>query len=39
MRQNASVYPPQATLDRCEWLANRGREVARIEAVWREVKA
>ena len=39
VQQDANVYPPQTTLDRCEWLENRGEETAKIEAVWRKVKA
>jgi spermidine/putrescine-binding protein len=38
-RDDANVYPPQATLDRCQWLGNRGADIAKIEAVWRAVKA
>lgn len=38
-RDDANVYPPQATLARCQWLANRGQDIAKIEAVWRAVKA
>jgi spermidine/putrescine-binding protein len=38
-RADANVYPPQATLARCQWLKNRGGDIAKIEAVWREVKA
>ena len=37
-REDESIYPPQAILDRCQWLQNRGREVAKIEAVWREAR-
>jgi spermidine/putrescine transport system substrate-binding protein len=37
-RNDASVYPPKATLDRCEWLKDRGAEIAKVERVWREVR-
>jgi spermidine/putrescine transport system substrate-binding protein len=33
------IYPPAATLARCQWLEDRGEEIAKIEAVWREVRA
>jgi spermidine/putrescine transport system substrate-binding protein len=39
MRADASIYPPAATREKCEWLENRGRQIAKIEAVWRTVKA
>jgi spermidine/putrescine transport system substrate-binding protein len=39
MRADESIYPPAATRARCEWLENRGREITKIEAVWRTVKA
>jgi len=38
MRQDESIYPPQTTLDRCDWLQNRGAEIEKIEAIWREVR-
>jgi len=38
MRQDESVYPPPATLDRCAWLQNRGAEIEKIESLWREVR-
>lgn len=39
MRSDESIYPPAATRQKCEWLENRGREITKIEAVWRTVKA
>jgi spermidine/putrescine transport system substrate-binding protein len=38
IRQDESVYPPPATLDRCAWLENRGERIEKIEAIWREVR-
>lgn len=38
IRQDESVYPPEELLARCEWLRDRGPDVARIEAVWRAVR-
>jgi spermidine/putrescine-binding protein len=38
-RQDANIYPPAATLARCQWLADRKNEIAAIEEVWRRVKA
>jgi spermidine/putrescine transport system substrate-binding protein len=38
-REDANVYPPAATLARCQWLKNRGAEIGKIEAVWRVVKS
>jgi spermidine/putrescine transport system substrate-binding protein len=38
-RQDANVYPPQTTLANCQWLANRGADITKVEAVWRTVKA
>jgi spermidine/putrescine-binding protein len=37
-RDDRSVYPPQSTLDRCEWLQDRGPEIVKVERVWREVR-
>jgi spermidine/putrescine transport system substrate-binding protein len=33
------IYPPAAARARCQWLEDRGEQVALIEAVWREVRA
>jgi spermidine/putrescine transport system substrate-binding protein len=38
MRQDKRVYPPQATLDRCAYLENRGDQIVPVEALWREVR-
>ncbi|HEY2838000.1 MAG TPA: spermidine/putrescine ABC transporter substrate-binding protein [Pirellulales bacterium] len=38
-REDESVYPPAATLDRCAWLENRGTDIEKIEAIWRQVRA
>ena len=38
-QQDANVYPPPATLARCKWLEDRKQDIAKIEAVWRAVKA
>ena len=39
MRADARIYPPAATLARCDWLKNRGSGIENIEAIWREVRA
>ena len=33
------IYPAAATLAKCQWLEDRGEEIAKIEAIWREVRA
>lgn len=33
------VYPPQEVLSRSQWLAYRGPQIVRLEAVWRQVRA
>ncbi len=33
------IYPATATLAKCQWLEDRGEEIAKIEAIWREVRA
>ena len=33
------IYPPKATLDRCQWLEDRKEGIAKIEEIWREVRA
>jgi spermidine/putrescine transport system substrate-binding protein len=33
-----AVYPPKETLDRCQWLLDRGPAIEKIERVWREVR-
>jgi spermidine/putrescine transport system substrate-binding protein len=33
------IYPPKATLDKCQWLEDRAEEIAKIEDIWREVRA
>jgi len=38
-QHDANVYPPPATLAKCQWLADRKQDIAKIEAVWRAVKA
>jgi spermidine/putrescine transport system substrate-binding protein len=38
MRQDESVYPSPATLNLCEGLQDRGAQIEKIEAIWREVR-
>ncbi|MDX1945519.1 MAG: spermidine/putrescine ABC transporter substrate-binding protein [Pirellulaceae bacterium] len=38
MRDDPVIFPPPAVLDRCSWLASRGGEIVKVEAVWREVR-
>ena len=38
-RADERTYPPAATIANGQWLADRGADIARIEAVWRAVKA
>jgi spermidine/putrescine-binding protein len=38
-QHDANVYPPAATLAKCQWLKNRGADIRKIEAVWRAVKS
>ena len=33
------IYPSAATMKQCQWLTDRGEQIALIEAVWREVRA
>jgi spermidine/putrescine-binding protein len=33
-----AIYPSQEVLDRCQWLKDRGAEIAKIERVWQEVR-
>jgi spermidine/putrescine-binding protein len=33
------IYPPSDVLQRCQWLRYRGPQIARLEAVWRQVRA
>jgi hypothetical protein len=33
------MCPGAATLDKCQWLEDRGEKIAKIEAIWREVRA
>jgi spermidine/putrescine transport system substrate-binding protein len=39
MAADQRIYPPPATLTKCQWLIDRGEQIALIEAVWREVRA
>jgi spermidine/putrescine-binding protein len=39
MAADARIYPPAATFAKCQWLTDRGEDIALIEAVWREVRA
>jgi spermidine/putrescine-binding protein len=39
MAGDLRIYPPKATMSACEWLTDRGEQIALIEAVWREVRA
>ncbi len=32
------IYPPAATLDKCQWLEDREEDIAKIEDIWREVR-
>jgi spermidine/putrescine transport system substrate-binding protein len=38
MLADESIYPPQAVLNRCQWLQNRGADIEKIERVWRVVR-
>jgi spermidine/putrescine transport system substrate-binding protein len=38
-QHDANVYPPPATLAKCQWLGDRKADIAKIEAVWRAVKS
>jgi len=38
LRNDGSIYPTPAVLDKCEWLQDRGAKVAKIEQLWREVR-
>lgn len=38
VRDDETIYPPQAILDRCDWLTDRGADIAKVERVWREVR-
>jgi spermidine/putrescine transport system substrate-binding protein len=33
-----TVYPPPQVLERCQWLLDRGPDIAKIEQLWQEVK-
>jgi spermidine/putrescine-binding protein len=39
MRRDESVYPPPATLSRCDWLKDRGADIEKVEAIWRIVRS
>lgn len=39
VRADLRVYPPKEVLRRSQWLAYRGPQIARLEAVWRQVRA
>jgi spermidine/putrescine transport system substrate-binding protein len=34
-----AIYPPRKILDKCQWLEDRGQAIAKIQKLWREVKA
>jgi spermidine/putrescine-binding protein len=36
--EDPAVYPPQEVLARCQWLKDKGPDIARIERVWQEVR-
>jgi spermidine/putrescine transport system substrate-binding protein len=38
MLANESIYPSEQTLSRCSFLKNRGRDIEKIEQVWRIVR-
>jgi spermidine/putrescine transport system substrate-binding protein len=38
MLADESIYPPPELLARCTWLESRGREIEKIERVWRVVR-
>jgi spermidine/putrescine-binding protein len=38
LRDDPVIYPPAKVVDRCQWLASRGAEIVKVEAVWREVR-
>jgi spermidine/putrescine-binding protein len=33
-----AIYPPQEILDRCQWLKDKGSDIAKIERLWQEVR-
>jgi spermidine/putrescine-binding protein len=33
-----AIYPSQEVLDRCQWLKDRGSDIAKIERLWQEVR-
>lgn len=39
MQDDPRIYPPAEVLQRSQWLAYRGPQIARLEAVWRQVRA
>lgn len=39
MQHDPRIYPPPAVLRRCQWLQYRGRQIARLEAIWRQIRA
>jgi spermidine/putrescine-binding protein len=36
--EDPAIYPPQQVLDRCQWLRDKGAEIAKIERVWQAVR-
>jgi spermidine/putrescine transport system substrate-binding protein len=38
VRNDPTIYPPPAVLDRCGWLEDRGAAIAKVERIWREVR-
>lgn len=36
--EDPAIYPPQEVLDRCQWLKDKGPEIAKIERIWQEVR-
>lgn len=39
LRDDPSVYPPRAVLDRCEFLVDLGMATTRYDRIWSEIKA
>lgn len=38
LASDPAVYPSKEVLDRCQWLQDRGAEIAKIERLWQELR-
>lgn len=38
LANDPTVYPSEQVLERCQWLQDRGAEIAKIERLWQEVR-